>query len=287
MADFCLNSLMIWFEGLIPALFPFLFLSNLLVLSHRTNVLTCLFDPLLRLILRTGRDMNYVVIAGFLFGFPMGAKTIGQLYAQGQLTRDEASYLLAYCNHLSPVFILTFILPTLHLTNGKEISTMLFLLYGIPFLYGILLRHTFYRHKINLPGKRTSSISSVVIRQSIFEVLDLALCDALMSLARIGGYMLLGSFAGFFVCRFCTILGHSGAFLLLYPFIEISAGIRSKLPVSVTLAAITLGGISCVFQTRSMLFHTDLNIRHYLFHKCVQCTIILTVYFLLKKLHLI
>ena len=44
---------------------------------------------------------------GLAGGYPVGARTAAELYAQGSLTRDEAERLLTFCNNANPAFLLS------------------------------------------------------------------------------------------------------------------------------------------------------------------------------------
>ena len=101
-----------------------------------------LLHPLLHRIYGTSRNGSYTIIMGFLCGFPMGAKTVDDLYARGMVTKREAEYLLAFCNNIGPVYFCSFVLPLL---NRQAVLPYLFGMYGIPLLYGLVLRCTRYR----------------------------------------------------------------------------------------------------------------------------------------------
>ena len=81
-------------ETVVPALFPFLVLSSLLV---ELGGLAFLAPPLQRLLGRlfgcsaAGVGVFLLSLAG---GYPMGPRLIAQLYATGQLSRQEAEHLL-------------------------------------------------------------------------------------------------------------------------------------------------------------------------------------------------
>ena len=49
---------------------------------------------------------SFAVIAGFLCGYPMGAKVTADLTVSERISPDEGAFLLSFCNDLSPMFIL-------------------------------------------------------------------------------------------------------------------------------------------------------------------------------------
>ena len=94
-------------DGVIPALFPFLAVSGLLMalgLGERLSpALRGLMGPLYRLPGAAGSAL----VLGFLGGYPVGARTAAELYRDGSLTRDEAQRLLTFCNNANPAFFLS------------------------------------------------------------------------------------------------------------------------------------------------------------------------------------
>lgn len=88
--------------SVIPSLFPYMVLSNLIV-RHR------LLAPLYRLIPMKALfglppASAGAFLLGGLCGFPIGAKTVCDLYKTGQLTREEAERTCAISNNTGPAF---------------------------------------------------------------------------------------------------------------------------------------------------------------------------------------
>lgn len=146
--SFSLTGLQLWFNRMIPTLLPFMILSGIMIRLNLTEPFVRLLKPLLNPILHISANGLYAVVIGFLCGFPMGAKVIADLYGCEKISRREASYLLAFCNNIGPVYFLSFVLPTLGLS---ERLPYLFGMYGLPFLYGIFLRYTLYKDIMPMP----------------------------------------------------------------------------------------------------------------------------------------
>ena len=142
-------ALQLWFEKMIPSLFPFMVLSGLIVRLNLGRDISLPAYPLLGRLYRISRTMCTTLITGFLFGFPLGAKTIAEQYSLGQLSREQAQYLLSFCNNIGPVYLLSFALPLLGLSGDTEDQTLrtavTLAFFGIPLTYGLVLRHTVYR----------------------------------------------------------------------------------------------------------------------------------------------
>ena len=92
--------------SVIPALFPFLAASSLLLKLGFGDALAGPLAPLMALYRLPGEAAGALVL-GLAGGYPVGARTAAELYAQGSLTRDEAERLLTFCNNANPAFLLS------------------------------------------------------------------------------------------------------------------------------------------------------------------------------------
>ncbi len=100
-----LSGIELWWRYVLPALFPFLILSELLMGGGFVHFLGALLEPLMRPLFRLPGNTSFVVAMGYTSGFPMGAILTARLRQEGQLTRDEGERLLAFTNNPSPGFI--------------------------------------------------------------------------------------------------------------------------------------------------------------------------------------
>lgn len=89
--------------SLIPSLFPFLVVSDLL-----TGALMGMELPLLRpaaRILRIPGGCAPFLIPGFLGGYPAGAQAIGRAFRAGKIPEDTARRLVLLCSNAGPSFL--------------------------------------------------------------------------------------------------------------------------------------------------------------------------------------
>lgn len=94
-------------KSVIPALFPFLAVSRLLVSlgfgewisPHLAGVMTPLFHQ--------PGPASSALLLGLVGGYPIGAQTAADLYRERLLTEDEATRLLTFCNNSNPVFLIS------------------------------------------------------------------------------------------------------------------------------------------------------------------------------------
>ncbi len=94
--------------SVIPSLFPFLVLTDLLLSQGLDRVLGRLLSPLAGRFLGLSQQGMLPLVLGFVGGFPLGARTVVNLYREGRLEKEEAEALLGYSNNCGPAFLFGF-----------------------------------------------------------------------------------------------------------------------------------------------------------------------------------
>lgn len=278
---YALMGLNLWFQKMIPSLLPFMILSGIMIQMSLTEKFIFFLYPIIKPLFRISKNVCYVIFMGFLCGFPMGAKTVAQMLLQGKITKREATFLLAFCNNIGPVYFCSFVLPLLHIPL-RNAGPYLFGMYGIPFLYGILLRYTLFRDLalVTTPSSQIAkplSLSATTATKAkvtffqptptspgLLNAIDTAVQTALDSILTLGGYMILFNVLNLPVH---IVLGKRP--VLMAPFLEITGGLQ-MLGVSKPLYALILlpfGGLCCIAQTNSCIKNTGLSIIPYILHK--------------------
>jgi len=259
-------GLELWFTKMIPSLLPFMILSGIMVRLQLTEKLSMLLYPAVNPLYRIRKNVCYCIMMGFLCGFPMGAKVTAELYERQQLTKREAEYLLAFCNNIGPVYFCSFVLPLL---GRRLVLPYLTGMYGIPLLYGLFLRYTFFRDLgsvSDLPPKKHPPDGKNLSLEKLLEATNASVSASVQSILMLGGYMVL--------FNLLNLLPHillRRPFPLLAPLLEITGGLtqlKASLPLY-SLLALSFGGLSCIAQTYSCISNTDLSVCDYTLHKII------------------
>ena len=260
------NGLLLWYDRILPALLPFSIISYILVASDNLSFFSRILHPVIKKLIPVSPDGVYPLLAGFLFGFPLGSKIIGQLSENGQLRSSEAQILLSVCNNISPVFVTSFILYTQLKLSHLSAVTLLILYFPALLLGSILLSTDARRTKDRTAFHAQKQPASG--SQMNFKIIDTGIMDGFETLTRLGGYIMLFSMIASLLQKLPVphILT-----LILTGMVEITNGIAmlpdSGLPQSVqyVLAVVytAFGGLSGIAQTSSMIRDTPLSIKHY------------------------
>lgn len=271
---YAFTGLELWYTKMIPALLPFMIISGIMVRLHLTESFSTVLYPIVRPLFRVSKNVCYAMIMGFLCGFPMGAKTVYDLYSRQMISKREAEYLLAFCNNIGPVYFCSFVLPLLH---RRLVLPYVLGMYGVPLLYGLFLRYSFFRDLSDGGGSLRSGneVTSTSSGSLLYEIDD-AIQGAVQNILSLGGYMIL-----FNLLNLLPHILNDNPAVLLAPLFEITGGIsmlKQRLPLY-TLLLLPFGGFSCIAQTYSCIKNTPLSICSYTMHKIVLM-LLTAVYYL-------
>lgn len=283
-----LEGLNLWFTKMIPALLPFMILSGVLIGTGLSDSFAALLSPLLKPLFRLSDSCLYCIIIGFLCGFPMGARVCAQSLERGKISRQEAALLLAFCNNIGPIYFTGYVMK---LFPVQDKWLVLAGMYGIPFLYGMLLRYTLYRDipllkkrqgKVRLMAACEEKAGSASVNnaglcaarpltvKTLLAELHASILSGLDAITVLGGYMIFCNLLNLFPQLAMQTNPHPAS--LIGPLFEITSGLAGLSCADRVWAYIILpfGGLSCIAQTYSCIRNTDLSLAEYVFHKIVQ-----------------
>lgn len=295
------DGLLLWYQILIPTLFPYLIVTGLLLKTDGAAVVSRLLFRPFHLLFGTSFYGSFAVLSGFLCGYPMGAKIIADLLLQGKISLEEASYLLSFCNNASPSFIITFlVLNTIH--QKAFCIPALLLLFGTPIFLSFLqriLRH-FIKNKDWIFPEISEPEMSEVFTQEIsifpkplthklnFSVLESCILNSSETLVKVGGYLMIFSV----LLALLELLPiRSPGFLLLKSSLEMTNGIlllsqslsKPQVLYPLLLALTSFGGWCSVAQTQSMIAGTGLKLSSYIIQKLTAALAVSLLTFLYLK----
>lgn len=263
------SGLLLWFQIVFPTLFPFMIVSGLMLSGGGLAVISRICGRVFSALFATSPNGSFAVIAGFLCGYPMGAKISADLVRAGKISRDEGAYLLSFCNNTSPVFIMNFIVWK---TLGREalmIPTLLILIL-VPAFLSLFFRRFYLRGRKHFPdiSKETENTAKPLN----FEMLDSCLADSFESIVKVGLYII---FFSILIALPGELSGDRRVLSGILPALEMTNGIvmlhRSIPDLSVSypliLGLTSFGGVCSAAQTQCMLKNTDLPLLPYIVQK--------------------
>lgn len=258
------QGILLCLTTVVPSLFPFFFLSNLLT-GSLTGASSRALRPLGRLFgVPVGTEV--LVLTGLLGGYPAGAQGVAQGYHAGQLSREEAQRLLAFCNQPGPAFLfgmVSFLLP------GKW---MAWLLWAIVLLSALLTAQLFAAPQC----KAEPSVAMVEGKRPS------ALAGALRATGTVCGWVVIFRVLLAFLSRWFFWLVPGQVQVVLTGLLELTNGClllegvgNMRLRLVLAVGLVSFGGLCVTMQTLSLL--QGLSAKTYLLGKLVQTGIALSL----------
>lgn len=103
---FAREGLLLCAKSIIPSIFPFMVLSELVISSGISDALPkWIVSPLQRL-LGVSPVACTALILGLLCGFPVGARCLASAYKKGLLSKSECEHVLLFCNIPSAAYLI-------------------------------------------------------------------------------------------------------------------------------------------------------------------------------------
>lgn len=269
-------ALELWEKSLIPTIFPFLLISNLLINYGFVDFISALFGGIVSKIYNVSKEASFAVIMSLFTGFPTGSKYVKDLYENKIIALEEANSLISFTSFANPIFVISFIGETL-LNSKKTGITILVTHYITGLLVGIL-----FKNKVS-QGKSNQRIENK--NKSFINVLTNTIKSSFNILVN-----MLGIIIFFFIIS--TILNkyiqQNLISIILNGIIEMTTGItfisakklKRKLKVALIGAFLSFNGLSIHFQTKSIIDGTPIKYRNYCIARIIQsllCFIILYI----------
>ena len=263
------SGLLLWFQVVFPTLFPFMLVSGLMLSGGGLVVISRIFGRLFSTLFATSPNGSFAVIAGFLCGYPMGAKVSADLVRSGRISRDEGAYLLSFCNNTSPIFIMNFIVWKTFDREELMIPTLLIMI-GVPAFLSLFFRRFYLKGRKKFPDLSDKKKNNVKLLN--FEMLDSCLADSFESIVKVGLYII---FFSILIALPGKISAGHPLLAGILPALEMTNGIlmihkaAPDLNVSypLILGLTSFGGFCSAAQTKCMLKAASLPILPYIIQK--------------------
>lgn len=263
------EGLLLWFQIILPTLFPFLLVTNLLLATGNMHLINAAFGTILTRIFHVSPNGSFAVVTGFLCGYPMGAKTAADLTTAGYISKEEGRYLLSFCNNSSPVFILNYVVWKT-LENDTLLIPSLVILMLSPVLVSFFTRKIYQtRKQLTFFNLKESGFTKSAWS---FQDIDNCIMDSFETLVKVGGYIILFSV---FLALFEALPVTVPVLSALLPLLEVTNGLvllrEMRLPLKILYPAVlgltSFGGFCAAAQTQCMVHKAGFPLLPYIAEK--------------------
>ena len=260
------QGLFLWYNSVVPALFPFMVLTSLIISGGGIQQIMSPFYLFLNPLFGISYEGCFVLLSGFLCGYPMGAKTCAEFVNENRISLSEGKFLMSICNHASPMFILGYVYPWF--ADHIDVSTILISVYAPVVLIAIAAK-VIYLSKI-----RDRSTSKNAQTETVTFNIEDSILSSIEVLCKIGGYLILFSISIVLIRKLSVLPAPVRVFLI--GMMEMTTGIRELAGISewkpayiAAISCLTFGGVSGIFQVKSVIKNkkAGLSVRPYILWK--------------------
>lgn len=284
-----LRGIIVWSTAVLPALFPFFFLTTILSSLNVLDKLAKIFKRPLNALFHTSQYSALVYLMSIISGYPVGAKLICDLYKNKKIDKFEAVRINAFTSCSGPVFMLGTVGSTMLKSSHLGVIILITHFLG-AFLNGLIYR--------NYGKKQKSDIDiSVDTRNNINDLMGNAIRQSVLSVLTVGGYIALS----FMFCAFLSdthllnLLSAPLAFILkllgiptqfaqgiILGLTEITRGclelsnfttLSTDIVVVLISGIIAFGGVSVALQSMTFLKQCNISLKIFLLQKSTQSLI--------------
>ena len=258
----------------IPSLFPFMVISELLVSSGAGEALGRLFSRAMRWLFGLSGAGASAVFLGSMCGFPVGARTAVGLLDRNAISKSECEHLLTFTNNPSSAFLITTVGASLY--GSRHLGVVLYgTVLGCGLLVGFLAK--FFLHRSREPEEHPHFPSGLHIGG--VETFTSAVSNAATGMLTVCAYVVF--FSALTGALGCAVgdtgrIGDMG-YTLLSGAMEMTSGISLASSLSdrewgiiLTAAFAGWSGISVHCQVMTLCAGRGLSFKPYILAKTAQ-----------------
>lgn len=278
-------SLNIWVNTLIPSMFPFFVISDILINYNITNFIPKFITNTFSKLFNISPTSTTIFFLSLISGFPSSARNIKNYYQKGLISLNEANHILLFTHFSNPIFILSTI-AIFFLNNELYGYIVLISHYLGNFLIGIFLRN---KSTITNIKNYTESPS---ICQNFSKTLITSIKSSIDTLLLILGTLTSFLIVSSFIIEFLNLPSYPSA--ILKGILEMTMGLKDlsllNIPdiykVVISTMFLSFGGLSVHLQIISQIVDTNINYQKFfitrIYHALISgfiCFLIFNLYF--------
>jgi len=265
-----ITSFSIWFNTLVPSMFPMFILSDILINYNFTMYIPKKMINFISKLFNISNTSVLIVFLSIISGFPTNAINIRNAYDNNMISKNEAEHLLLFNHFANPLFILETI-GIFYLNNNKYGIIILISLILGSLIIGILFRNKNHTIPINYISKNANC-------QSFVTVLSNAINKSINSLLMISGtitlFLVLSTLIinVFNLNNFTAVLIQGILEMTMATSFVSSLSINDTIKVIFTTSIIAFGGLSIHLQVISIL-DNKIRYRNYFIGRIIHAVI--------------
>ena len=272
-------SLNIWITSLLPALFPFFIVSDILINYDVIKYFPKVIRNSIKYLFNVSDNGLVIILLSMLSGFPSNARNIKNMYLDKKITKEEGEHLLYFTHFSNPMFILGTI--PLILNSNKISKYILISHYLANIILGICLRkYNRVNDSNNSNYKEDKHNFGLVLTTSIRKSLD----SVLGILGTLTVFLIISTL----LINFFNLDDTSS--LLIKSILELTSGLKElgsynlldKYLLIISSCILSFGGLSVHMQVINELVDTDISYKNYFIGRILQVVLSLGISYLIS-----
>lgn len=272
-------SLNIWITSLLPALFPFFIVSDILINYDVIKYFPKVIRNSIKYLFNVSDNGLVIILLSMLSGFPSNARNIKNMYLDKKITKEEGEHLLYFTHFSNPMFILGTI--PLILNSNKISKYILISHYLANIILGICLRKYNRVNDSNTSNyKEDKHNFGLVLTTSIRKSLD----SVLGILGTLTVFLIISTL----LINFFNLDNTSS--LLIKSILELTSGLKElgsynlldKHLLIIGSCILSFGGLSVHMQVINELVDTDISYKNYFIGRILQVVLSLGISYLIS-----
>lgn len=279
------SSLDIWVTSILPSLFPFFVISDILINYHITNYIPKFIKKTFAKLFHVSDSIITIFFLSCISGFPSNARNARTLYDKNVITQEEATHALIFTHFSNPLFILSTV-AVFFLQKEQYGILILISHYLGNIILGIITR------SLTLSNNNLNYTKEEIKSQNFSTILIKAIQSSIDTLL-----LILGTLTCFLI--FSSLLINHFSFndytsSIIKGILEITTGLKSLsllnikdiYKVVISTALISFGGLSVHLQVISQLVNTKISYYPFfiarIFHALISgsiCFILFLIFF--------
>lgn len=279
------NGMLLFAVNVLPALFPFFFLTKLLTSLGTVQSFTNLLKKPVQKLFKLPSECSYIFFMSIISGYPIGAKLISEFYG-GSTDRNLITRMAAVCSTSGPLFIIGTL--GFSMLGNKTAGFIIYAAHIISILLFAFISGLFAKH-VKIP----ENAANYNYTKSSDKILSESIYSSVISIFIVGGFIsifymfidMLGStfLLGFFNNILSYVFGLFNlpselSMGLLNGIVEITRGCldisASAAPLSLKMPfcafLITFGGACIMLQSFAFLGRCKIKYSKYIIYKFIQ-----------------
>lgn len=282
-------SISIWKDNLLPSLFPFFLISDLLIAYGFIDLISYFLGKIMVTLFNLPKETSFVLFSSLFSGFPSGSKYTKDLLENKLINEKEANHLIMFTHFSNPLFIISTI--GVLLLNNKKIGILILFCHIISnIIIGILFKN---KEKKDYKKEEFKIVISKINNKrknnkSFIFILTSSITKSFTILIQMLGIIM-------FFLMITTILKKiikldNLTYSFLSGIIEMTQGIKNisnistlnlKLKSSIIGLLLSFSGISVHFQVKSIIEGTTIKYKNFFIARIVHAILCFTLIYIL------